>query len=279
MRGINIFIVLLLICKVQFGQNLLVNPSFEEYNNPSKDIFSARYWLIPNKSSIDYYTEEIPVKPLFRDFTCESPYNQFGFHPPFDGIAYIGLSLFNWSGELEHYTGCLIQPLKKDSIYKVNFYVKYAGDSVWIYSKLIELLFTQEIKFLEWNTNYRYLFKHDKQPQASVKVDIEKAYITRDWIKCTAEYKAQGGEKYMTFGLFYQGDNFIELCNEYLKKYNNFEKQKKFINTHEVYPIFTNHNFNPTLRNKFRVYAYYFIDNVSVTPLKRKENDNTISLK
>jgi hypothetical protein len=276
MKKVYTLIIIILNSQLQYGQELLINPSFENYTSLYSKLgkeFCANGWLIPNLGSVDYYSEKYPGK------NRSIPHNQDGYHPAYDGIAYIGLVLFDWSGEMEYITGSLKEPFKKDSIYQMSFNIRYAGDSVWIYSKLIELLFTQEIKFLEWNTNYRYLFKNDKQPQASVKVDIERAYITREWIRCTAEYKAQGGEKYVTFGLFYQGDKFIELCNEYVKKYNDFEKQKKFINTHEVYPIFTNHNFNPTLRNKFRVYAYYFIDNVSVKPMKKEGKDNTLSLR
>jgi hypothetical protein len=266
----NLIFILLLINNIQYGQNLIINPSFEDYLKDKYGNMYAKDWLVPNPSSIDYYST------LSSSNNYGIPNNLFGFHPSYDGNAYAGFVLYNWSGEMEHYTAVLKEALKKDSLYQIRFHIRYAGDAVWLYSKSIELLFTKESKLLWWDTRYQFLFDHGKHLESSVKIDIEKAFITRDWVERTAEYKASGGEKFVTFGLFYQNDDFIKLINKYIKDYlKGFEKQKEFINTHEEYPIFRNQNFKPTIRKREYVYAYYFLDAVSITLERKGEKDFT----
>ena len=264
MKIIIIIFLLFLIINKQYGQNLILNPSFEVFAKDKYGNLYAQDWLVPNTSTIDYYS--IISNTKFYSI----PNNFLGFHPAYEGSAYIGFVLFNWSGEMEHYTGTLKEPLKKDSDYQISFYIRYAGDSVWIYSKSIELLFTKESKISLWDTRYQIVYTNGNLLTSNIKIDIEQAYITKDWVKCNAKYKAKGGETIITFGLFYQGDNFIKLINEYSKDYfKSFEKQVKFINSHEEYPIFTNKHFKPTIQKRDFVFAYYFLDAVSVTPFKK----------
>lgn len=266
-----ITILYCLICSAaMYSQNLVRNPSFEDYESPSQDVFYAKDWFATDISTIDYYTEKCPYNPVYKSFTymCESTHSKyFGYIPPYNGIAYIGMVLIGWNGIMEHYTGLLSQSLVKDSIYDISFYIRYGGDICWICSKSIEVLFTKE-KLQFQRNNYKYLFSKGKIFRASLIFDIQKANDTRKWVKCSAKYKAKGGEQFMTFGLFSQedGNKLIKLFNEYNKKYLDYSKQRSFVSKHEVFPIYPNTNCKQHKEDREnRVCAYYFIDDVSVT--------------
>ncbi len=225
---------------------------------------SGLHTLIPNFSSIDYYSEHKYLEQR------SVPQNEFGFHPAYAGLSYLGFVLFSWNGQVEHFTGCLNQPLQKDSLYKVSFHIKYAGDSVWIYSKTIGVLFTPKSKLLYWSTDYKGLFDHGKHLTESLKFNIEKTYTERNWLEFTGIYKANGGEKFITFGLFYQGDKFFKLCEKYNSYTINLKKKTKFIESHEEYPFYVNKHYKPSQKSLDYDYAYYFIDAVSVTPVNKE---------
>lgn len=251
-----------------YGQNLILNPSFEETRVDEYGKLYADKWIVPNEGSIDYFSSQ------FEGLWYKMPNTTYGYHNAYKGNACIGFVLFNWNGEMEHYMAQLSKPLMKDSLYYICIHLKYVGDSVWIFSKQIELLFTSSNKILWRDTDYRSLFSNpNDQLTSSVKVNIETVNKSKDWVELNVFYKAQGGEKYLTFGLFYQGDIFFDLCNKYTKDYKDLKKREKFILKHDIDPIYANRNFKPTIKNSHRVYAYYLLDDVSVE-LKNEVYDN-----
>jgi len=276
--------ILQLLTHINFGQNLVKNPSFEDFVNPSEDIYFAKDWIVPNEGTIDYYSEKCSQTPKYISFTnmCYSTNNTWiGYNQPLDGIAYIGFLLFGWNGGMEHYTGVLVKPLIKDSTYDISFYIKYGGDLFWIYSKKIEILLTNDQIKSNYNT-YLPNFGLINNLKATITMDIQEAYKTRDWIRCSAKYKARGGEKFITFGLFNQQDNskLVKLTNEYNKKSNDYEWQINFVNNHDIFPIAPNINCKQHKKNRDNtVYAYYFLDAVSVTLGMKGEVDFTLPLK
>lgn len=272
-----IFLFFLMVLTTQiFCQNLVRNPSFEEYENPSQDVFYAKSWFQHGIGTVDYYTEDYPQNPTFISFThmSSSTFNKkTGFNPPVNGKAYIGMILIGWNGGMEHYTGVLKHPLVEDSLYNISFYIKYGGDVFWLYSKSIEILFTKS----QPEIDYKKVLIEEWAYKANVKIDIQQANIERKWVKCSVQYKASGGEKFLTFGLFYQEKNnkLIRLFDTYNEKVqNDFQNQKSFVDKHEVDPVVPNPASKQQKKDSWdNVYAYYLIDNVKVVPVDKQGNE------
>ena len=267
MRKTCSLLILLFLFTSNYGQNLIKNPSFEDNITDKYNNLHAKDWLIPNLSSVDYYNSLFP----------SNHYKFFGSLPAIDGNAYVGLCLFDWNGEMEHYTGKITKTLQKDSIYVLSFYIRYASNKAWLYSKKIELMFTNDSNFLSRNsssTNYRYLFNQNSKLKADIEIDIGDTYKSCEWIKYEALYRAKGGEQYVTFGLFYQNERFNKLINKYLKFYLfDFKKQKDFISKNEEFPIFTNRNVSLKIRERKCDFAYYFIDNISLIQYRQEKEE------
>ncbi len=260
-----------------FEQNLVLNNSFEmrDCNQIGVDSLNGLCltgWFVPNYSSIDWYSETITD----RIFCVPNTY--LGFHPAFDGQSYIGLVLFSWSGGLEHFVGSLAKPLSKDSIYKVSFYIRYAGDMFWIKSKKAEILFTKDRpkfndRFYESLFNPR-INSNTGKLKSDIAFNIEAANNSNKWVQCSAIYKAKGGEKYLTLGFFYQNEQFFKLCNKYIQIQYSPKKKSKFLKNQYLDPIYTNTNFKVYKNLTDVVEAYYFIDAVSVTPIEHGSEED-----
>lgn len=262
-----------------YGQNLILNSSFEEYEYPAQDIFYAKDWFVPNNCTVDYYTEEYPKNPTFVSFTHMSSSTRnkkIGYNKPYSGNAYIGLVLLGWQGGMEHYTGILKRSLLKDSLYKITFYIKYGGDVFWLYSKNIEILFSMN-KPSFGSRDYKDLFSKENSYVANIKIDIQHANNERNWVKCVVNYKALGGEQFMTLGLFHQEKNkkFIQLFDKYKENIeSDYLKQKKFVAKHEVFPLVPNKTSKQSKKDRLdNVIAYYLIDDVKVVPVDDQGNE------
>lgn len=275
-------VILSLVCVVfmlpVFGQNLIFNPSFEEYVSPSHDIFYAKDWFIPNDCTVDYFTERCPEEPQNYSFVhvCSSTRNKkTGYNKPYSGEAYIGLFLLGWYGGMEHYTGRLKEPLIEGNLYKISFYIKYGGDVFWLISERIEVLFTKD-KPSFGSRDYRNLFEEEDSYVADIRINIDKANEMRSWIKCSAIYRASGGELFMTLGLFKQEKNrkLIHLINKYNKIESQYKKQKKFVAKYDVNPLMPNPTSKQNRKDRaFDVIAYYLIDDVEVVPVDKQGSE------
>lgn len=261
-----------------YGQNLILNPSFEEYECPSEDIFYAKNWFAPNDCTVDYFTDKYPDNPKFVSFTYVSSSTRnekIGYNKPKSGEAYIGFFLLGWYGGMEHYTGKLKRALLKNSLYKITFYIKYGGDIFWLYSKNIEILFTANRPSFESRV-YRDLFSNESSYVADLKIDIQQANSQRNWVKCVANYRALGGEQFMTLGLFHQQENrkLIRLFDKYKNIESDFQKQKRFVSKHEVVPLLPNKMSKQHKKDReFNVIAYYLIDDVKIVPVDDQGNE------
>ncbi len=111
-----------LLCKVWLcsAQNLVLNPSFEEYTKCPDDggqIYYCPYWYDVNKHYVNYY------------HYC-SPNGYKPRKPPRTGSAIAGITGLSSLGELmfndlrTYAEGILSKTLHKDSFYYVEFYVQ-----------------------------------------------------------------------------------------------------------------------------------------------------------
>ncbi len=280
MKKIIIILSLILTVSDFMSQNLVQNPSFEEYwslpypyNPYTIDTFFVKNWFLPNYSSPDFLT----ARSSFESYKV--PYNDCGFHPAHDGESYIGIYPLSWYGYSEHITGTLIDSLKEGGKYQISLYIRKAGVGV----------------FFNFNT-FAILFSKDKYPFFRLSVGIEESMISNNysaffrsrtsiidtsWNEIVATYVAKGGEKYFTIGFLFEdldefnwfkqkSEEFIRLSSRKNKNRYSYNKYMKFIKRNQK--ILTINEKYDKEKNVFggKHSAYYFIDDVKIIEI---END------
>ncbi|HCI57568.1 MAG TPA: hypothetical protein DFH96_02205, partial [Bacteroidetes bacterium] len=120
-----IFFSLLFLSQFIRGQNLVMNPSFEDtipcnqVNYPPS--FSCYPWFWATGGSVDCFSE------TNQCWAYSAPQSIFGFQYARTGVAYCGLGVWSRSQLIPHYReyleGILMDTLKIGHTYCVSFYV------------------------------------------------------------------------------------------------------------------------------------------------------------
>jgi|GEM_PF-1954114 len=191
------FLVLILVTSISVlldannilcGQNLVVNPGFEEYSDcPSEtnQIDRTIGWDVA-LGSPDYYNRcAMPTTGLSQ--SVEVPDNYHGSQEPFAGDAYGGYFTVG-----EYLRGQFTTPLISDSCYYVEFQVSLAEFSNRDFTSCdrFGLYFSSDAITFDVAT---------MTPQLTI-LDLETNFD--DWILVSGYYTAVGGERYMTIGGF-----------------------------------------------------------------------------
>lgn len=300
-----LYILCLLFCPVAAGQNLVKNPGFEEYYH-LPDLYYEYGRVIVNEYGMDYddsifYTPFIckhwhRIQASTLDYFHMNAKNarydiprsdRFGYYPALADSAYMGIHPLNLDGRTEPFSGEFTEPLEKGKVYEVSFFYCFASEESYFYSDKIEVHISTD----NWITDpYKYgVFLYIFQIEdiaANVVFEIPMSNDGR-WHKMTGRYHAKGGEKYISFGIFYQNKRFHKIIAEYQR--NNFSwgqnqhKLERFFKKYQkdlflhrnpnhvrVQPYVSNVIKYETVNGETQVYfadpqlCYYFIDNVSV---------------
>ncbi len=258
-----------------YSQNLVLNPSFEDYWYlpqifTKKDTFFCKHWHIPHLGFIEYYHKLSKIKPYsIKPYSV--PENMFGKHPAKSGDAYIGLSRFDWGGCMAHVTGKLQESLKKGHKYKVSFYVRYAGNACYFYLAPLGVYFSKS--FLPLNSMDVPFYDEIISPDIKAHVkNNENILLNKDstWTLISGYYTAKGGEQYITIGMFYEEKVDLDKIHQFIKISNNFRKREKFYRKNQDILVI-NPNYVPD-NNFERERTYYFIDDVCVELVDEKNS-------
>ncbi len=221
----------LLTPSIAAGQNLVPNGSFENYR-----VCPGGYSQWAHEFRVDGWRSLTWGTPDYFNACSEGeaavPYNWAGVSDAFDGYGYTGLYLWISIRDFREYLHCkLTEPLVRDSVYHIQFryklssYSKYSTDRVGI-------LLSDSLPELH----------HDRplalQPSVEFVKDSALTPETGSWELAAAEYRAKGGEQFLTIG------NFSD--NEHTR----------------VYHI----QFRPVQEPMLAHGAYYYIDDVRVVP-------------
>lgn len=204
---INHIIVVTLCLGTCSAQNLVSNPSFEEYNTcppqpRDTSVITAKKWFSPNSFPILYYNT------CATTTTASIPINASGTCIPRTGDAYGGVftgffgSNGSYTGLINYLSNELSSPLTSDSIYRISFYVSLAEghptarafyhaaaiSSIGVNFNSIKLRYDTEdtIPVIPQALNPSWRFLDD----------------TLGWMNITGYYKANGGERFITIGNF-----------------------------------------------------------------------------
>ncbi len=228
------------------SQNLVRNYSFEDYDVcPNEVTIDSRkelipHWYMPNKGTTDYFNSC-----AFRQVNV--PDNVMGHMYALQGDAYAGIILIEQppsESELkkplhyrEYLQAQLTSPLKKDSLYCVQFYFCIASYSTYAVNKL-GLFISKEPVIKRLSTKVI-----EVEPQISV--DTGNIYNDRDnWYQVCDTFRSSGDEQFITIGNFFD-DYHTRIEKLDISIYRGTIQQS--INENKL--------------------AYYYIDYVTVTPV------------
>ncbi len=194
-----IFLLLCLKCLLYTAgaQNLVRNPSFEEYERCPFFVNGWLDWYVKDwdiTPSCDYYNSCSP--------TWSVPANSKGFQYARTGKGYAGAALYSppwWDEEdkiHENLIGRLSEPLQADSFYRVALFASLADYFPRYACDCIEVLLTADYPPVDSPIVFGRI---DAEPQ------LRGAPLITDslsWTEVCWVYRAKGGERFLTIGNF-----------------------------------------------------------------------------
>lgn len=207
--------------------NLVPNPSFEKLTSKPKtvgELNKAAPWVMPTAGTADIFYKGA------KDPLIGMPDNQLGSQMARTGDNYAGAIFYKNKDDnsREYLQVELIQELEADEVYCFDMFVSLAELSKYAIDRIGVYFSDKKISFNNW-------------APIAVKPQIENGEKriltdTDNWMLICGQYKANGGEKYITIGNFYPNSE------------TNIEKVKK----------------PSSIKGNQTEYAYYYIDDVAL---------------
>lgn len=199
MKWIFTILFYLIISSNLNAQNYIPNYSFEDTVRRVTPLFLPEHWDYPNGAAWDYFTPLHNSNQQYLQYY--SPQNLVGFQDAKTGTAYVGIRLYALYGSSRHPGRAYLQvELNKsliiDSTYCFQVYLSFA-DSIHFASKGIMGVYFSTNAISSSQPNYLNV-----SPQLLIS---ENQFVTDkiNWVKIDMEYKASGGEKFVTIGNFF----------------------------------------------------------------------------
>jgi len=195
MKKSVIFLFLFINTSITIGQNLVPNPSFEEYSQCPFDVggfgqlYFAYPWHNPSYSSPDFFNACDTLQHM------SVPYNYFGNENAHTGFGYSGIYCYYvWGFSREYIQVQLKDSLLMNTRYCVEFYVSLAEKSTYGVNNLGAYLSINSI-----NSNSDTTI--GLSPQI-INNDMNPLTNKTGWKKISGSFVANGGEQYITIGNF-----------------------------------------------------------------------------
>ncbi|MDF4202252.1 OmpA family protein [Maribacter sp. SA7] len=223
------------------GQNLVLNPSFENYKqcpvalgNFEKDVVD---WTMPTLGSTDYFNG--------CSTAMGTPENFNGKQPANFGVGYMGFYMYAPNDYREYIQAELSNTLKQGERYTISFYVSLAERSDFAV-KEFGVRFTEFPVEVETSKvlSGMHFSKLKGNTSAALEISYSKYYSDEiKWVKLMTEFVATGTENYMVIGNFKN--------NKRTQKYQTKRKITKG--------------------------SYYYLDMVSVSKVKSKLQNTAVT--
>ena len=182
------------------AQNLVKNPSFEEYENCPKSLGNfdedVIHWSVPTEGSTDYFNG--------CSIAMGTPKNFNGTQPADFGKGYAGLYLYAPDDYREYLQAELSQTLTKGKKYQVSFYVSLAERSDFAV-KEFGVLFSKNKMIVSGKKELskKKIYQHKENDYNFMEIGYSNFYSdTKDWILVHTQFIAKGTERYLTMGNF-----------------------------------------------------------------------------
>jgi OmpA-OmpF porin, OOP family len=246
MRTVSLCFCFLIIFLHVYSQNLIKNPSFENHTDCPSDLdqlYFCKDWYNPTDASPDYFNrcyDDLTVK-YFGRGNVGVPVNNGGYQLARTGNAYVGIINF-WDESFsyrEFIATSFIRPLISGQRYRISFYVSLSDSSEYFNNTFCVCMNQDSLLPKIFAKSKQYNMWHCKNPVIITKSEIQND--TSNWHLVTADYIAEGGEKYFILGL----------CKEAFSK----KAWRKVKNKQKT-------------GWKGYFFAYYYIDDVSVEEVR-----------
>ncbi len=198
-----LLISIALLSNIVNAQNLVPNPSFEdtlECPAGGFSIMACKDWFSVYPANGTQWTNSISVPDYFHTCSSNSGFNNGrGFQLPRTGVAYSDILAYEQANPGQRiYLECELKLiLEKDKIYKVNFFVSLCNKYKYYTNAIGAYLSENKIE----QFNY-WALEITPQIISSVKIND-----TLNWVKISGNYRAIGGEKFLTIGNFFTDAN------------------------------------------------------------------------
>lgn len=183
-----------------FGQNLVKNPSFEDYVNCPKKLGNLENdlvdWDLPTLGSTDYFNACSEAMGTPKNFNGEQP-AEFG-------VGYVGLYLYGPDDYREYLQARLSKRLRKGAVYTLSFYVSLAERSDFAIKEF-------GIQFSENPIQVATTKVLSRMHLSKIPGDVSNTFEIRysdfysddqAWVKVEKEFVANGTENYLIIGNF-----------------------------------------------------------------------------
>ena len=182
------------------SQNLIKNPSFEEYINCPQRLgnFNAdvKFWTVPTIGSTDYFNE--------CSTTMGAPKNFNGTQAADFGKGYAGLYLYAPGDYREYLQAELSETLVKGKRYQISFYISLAERSDFAIKEFGVLFSKHRLNVpIKKELSKRHIYKQADYDYNFLEIGYSSFFSdTQDWILVRSEFVAKGTEAYMILGNF-----------------------------------------------------------------------------
>ncbi|MFY0601155.1 MAG: OmpA family protein [Cyclobacteriaceae bacterium] len=187
-RSFSLILFSLLSIGIVRGQNLIPNAGFEMGDCPKSFTKNHKksgiaHWYSPDGGTPDYFHK-------CSDDDAGTPENWAGYSQPQSGDAYAGIYLAIGKLYKEQLQVRLKNPLIKDSIYHVVFYLRAAINSGYLPTEISVNISREKLQIDQIATYDLRMKRIYLDPNASL----------RQWEKVAFTFKAIGGEEFFTIG-------------------------------------------------------------------------------
>ena len=183
-----------------FAQNLVENPSFEDYADCPARLgnFDADvdHWSIPTGGSTDYFNA--------CSVAMGTPDNFKGTQPADFGLGYSGLYVYAPNDYREYLQATLSKSLVAGRKYQISFYVSLAERSEFAV-KDFGVLFSKDKMQVptKKDLSKKKLYSQPGNEYNYMEIGYSNFYSdTQDWILVNTQFVAKGTERFMTIGNF-----------------------------------------------------------------------------
>lgn len=183
-----------------YNQNLIPNPSFEDYENCPMQLGNfhedATAWQSPTLGSTDYFNNCSTVMGTPKNFNGEQ---EADF-----GQAYAGLYLYAPDDYREYMHVKLLEPLQAGVAYEFSFFVSLAERSDFaikdfgvLFSSLPIEVHTRRV------LSKMHLYRDTDNSYHFLEIKYSEFYRDKkDWVKVNTAFIAKGTERFITLGNF-----------------------------------------------------------------------------
>lgn len=180
------------------AQNLIQNPSFESSQKCSNKVGNFNEditdWFNPSQGTSDYFNDCSEEMHTSQNF--------IGRQTVYDGKAFAGFYMYGPDNYREYITASILEPLEQGKRYKISFMVSLAEKSGLSVDQF-EILFTENNPKWETNKNIEIENLKEENHLNFVRSSNPVFYSNKtEWIRVSADFVANGTEKFMTLGNF-----------------------------------------------------------------------------